>query len=335
MTKHGTAPSALFCRRRRRAQFYAGGGAFTHRPAAAEPANPGARGGGGCPAARTQQALGAADAGRRAIPRRRPPHPGVVRTGRADGTPGQRGEAGELRIAYTYSTPFTPLFASVINRYRQRYPGVVLTLNEMATLRQVDAIAAREIDLGFVRPAEAIAPATVRLTELRRDALLLVLPTGHALARQSSVAVSELKGLPFVMYPKDAGTGIYPQIFNLCRAAGFVPQVAMEVAEMSAILGLVAAGCGISVVPGSFNSLQMEGVVFRPLSDAAAHTPLLLAQREEAASPLVAAFVALVLEAAADGVSAAGAPANNSADGTAYDPAGDPADGPAGGRVSD
>src|SRR5471030_1746844 len=234
----------------------------------------------------------------------------------------QRGEAGELRIAYTYSTPFTPLFASVINRYRQRYPGVVLTLNEMATLRQVDAIAAREIDLGFVRPAEAIAPATVLLT-------------GHALARQSSVAVSELKGLPFVMYPKDAGTGIYPQIFSLCRAAGFVPQVAMEVAEMSAILGLVAAGCGISVLPGSFNSLQMEGVVFRPLSDAAAHTPLLLAQREEAASPLVAAFVALVLEAAADGVNTAGAPANNSADGTAYDPAGDPADGPAGGRVSD
>src|SRR5471032_3214667 len=209
----------------------------------------------------------------------------------------QRGEAGELRIAYTYSTPFTPLFASVINRYRQRYPGVVLTLNEMATLRQV----------------EAIAPATVRLTELRRDALLLVLPTGHALARQSSVAVGELKGLPFVMYPKDAGTGIYPQIFSLCRAAGFVPQVAMEVAEMSAILGLVAAGCGISVLPGSFNSLQMEGVVFRPLSDAAAHTPLLLAQREEAASPLVAAFVALVREAAADGAMAAGASASNSA----------------------
>src|SRR5471032_1814016 len=222
----------------------------------------------------------------------------------------QRGEAGELRIAYTYSTPFTPLFASVINRYRQRYPGVVLTLNEMATLRQVDAIAAREIDLGFVRPAEAIAPATVRLTELRRDALLLVLPTGHALARQSSVAVGELKGSPFVMYPKDAGTGIYPQIFSLCRAAGFVPQVA----EMSAILGLVAAGCGISVLPGSFNSLQMEGVVFRPLSDAAAHTPLLLAQREEAASPLVAAFVALVREAAADGAMAVGASASNSAD---------------------
>src|SRR5476651_848941 len=138
MTKHGTAPSALFCRRRRRAQFYAGGGAFAHRPAAAEPANPGARGGSRRPAARTQQALGAADAGRRAIPRRRPPHPALSEQAVQTARRAQRGEAGELRIAYTYSTPFTPLFASVINRYRQRYPGVVLTLNEMATLRQVD-----------------------------------------------------------------------------------------------------------------------------------------------------------------------------------------------------
>ena len=34
----------------------------------------------------------------------------------------QRGEAGELRIGFTFSTPFTPLFATVINRYRARYP---------------------------------------------------------------------------------------------------------------------------------------------------------------------------------------------------------------------
>lgn len=213
----------------------------------------------------------------------------------------QRGEAGELRIGFTYSTPFTPLFASLINRYRQRYPGVVLTLHEMATLRQIDAIGAREIDLGFVRPAEQPTPASVRLTTLRRDALLVVLPAAHALARQDSVAVADLQGQSFVMYPKDAGTGIYPQIFRLCRAAGFEPQIAMEAGEVSTIIGLVAAGCGISVLPGSFDSIQMEGVCFRPLSDAAASTTLLLAQREEAASPLVEAFVALAREAAAAG----------------------------------
>src|SRR5476649_1773313 len=129
MTKHGTAPSALFCRRRRRAQFYAGGGAFTHR----QP-----------PLSQQIQAL-EAEVGAQLLERSkrwvRLTQAGAlfladarrilalseqaVQTARR----AQRGEAGELRIAYTYSTPFTPLFASVINRYRQRYPGVVLTLN--------------------------------------------------------------------------------------------------------------------------------------------------------------------------------------------------------------
>ena len=50
----------------------------------------------------------------------------------------ERGEAGELRVGFTFSTPLTPLFAAMINRYRQRYPGVQLTLKEMSTLGQIE-----------------------------------------------------------------------------------------------------------------------------------------------------------------------------------------------------
>src|SRR5471030_2603098 len=39
----------------------------------------------------------------------------------------ERGEAGELRIGFTFSTPLTPLFATVINRYRAEFPAVSLT----------------------------------------------------------------------------------------------------------------------------------------------------------------------------------------------------------------
>jgi DNA-binding transcriptional LysR family regulator len=60
----------------------------------------------------------------------------------------QRGEAGELRIGFTFSTPFTPYFATVINRYRQQFPHVTLTLHEMATLHQLEAISGRTMDLG-------------------------------------------------------------------------------------------------------------------------------------------------------------------------------------------
>jgi DNA-binding transcriptional LysR family regulator len=208
------------------------------------------------------------------------------------------GEAGELRVGFTFSTPFTPLFAKVVRRYRQAYPRVLLSFQEMTTLHQLAKIEARELDVGFVRPASMQLPHKVALTKLRSDPLRLVLPTDSPLARQESIAVKDLAGQAFVVFPKDAGTGIYHQIFELCRAAGFTPHIAMEAGEPSTIIGLVAAGCGISVLPGSFEGIHMEGVVYRPLADPEATTSMLLARHAEGGGPLAEAFVALAQAAA-------------------------------------
>lgn len=209
-----------------------------------------------------------------------------------------RGEAGELRIGFTFSTPLTPLFASVINRYRQQYPAVSLKLHEMATGPQLDALEQRTLDLGFVRPIEGPPPPDMTLSVLRQDALVAVLPAAMALAHKKSISIAELKDMPFVMYPPNAGTGIYPQIFRLCRAAGFVPRIGEIAAEASTIIGLVAAGCGVSLLPAAFERIRMNGVKYRSIDDAAATTSLLLARRSDDVSPLVQAFVALALEAA-------------------------------------
>jgi DNA-binding transcriptional LysR family regulator len=211
----------------------------------------------------------------------------------------ERGEAGELRIGFTYSTPLTPLFAEVINRYRQEFPLVTLTLHEMATMRQLDAIGQRNLDLGFIRPPELTIPPAIKVTNLREDPLVAVLPVGHPLAaKEEAVAIRELADQPFVMYPPGAGTGIYPQVHRLCRAAGFVPRIAQTAGEASTIIGLVAAGSGITVLPASFDRIRMDGVCYRQIADKAATTLLLLAQRAGENSPLIDAFVALVTDAA-------------------------------------
>jgi DNA-binding transcriptional LysR family regulator len=210
------------------------------------------------------------------------------------------GEAGELRVGFTFSTPFTPLFANVVRRYRQRYPDVLLTFHEVATQPQLTRIEARELDVGFVRPASMPLPRSVALTMLRRDPLRLVLPAGSPLARKKTITVKDLAGHAFVVFPKDAGTGIYHQIFDLCRAAGFTPDIAMEAGEPSTIIGLVAAGCGISLLPSSFEGIHMDGVVYRPLADPEATTAMLLARHAEGGGPLVDAFVALAEAAAAE-----------------------------------
>ncbi|MGZ8291250.1 MAG: LysR substrate-binding domain-containing protein [Telluria sp.] len=210
----------------------------------------------------------------------------------------QRGEAGELRIGFTFSTPLTPLFAAVINRYRSEYPAVSLMVHEMATLRQLEGLEQRTLDLGFIRPPDRPVSDAIDCAALRQDPLMAILPSSLPLARKEAVEMRDLEGLPFVMYPPNAGTGIYPQIFRLCRDAGFVPKVAHEAGEASTIIGLVAAGCGVSVLPAAFDRIRMDGVAYRPLLDEAATTTLLLARRKGESSPLVDAFVAMAIEAA-------------------------------------
>lgn len=209
----------------------------------------------------------------------------------------QRGEIGELRIGFTSLTPLTELFSHVINAYRERYPNVSVKLREMSTLKQIDAIERRELDMGFIRTPEVAIPSEVKLTPLRDDPLMLVLPNGHPLADRPVVSVPDLEGVPFVMYSESAGTGIHPRFVRLCRQHGFVPTIAQEAREAATIIGLVAAGFGISLLPTSFRSIQLRGICYRPLSGAGAAT-LMLAEHGSDHSPLVAAFIALALDMA-------------------------------------
>lgn len=79
---------------------------------------------------------------------------------------------------------------------------------------------------------------------------------------------------PFVMYPHDSGTGIHDQVLALCRRAGFAPRVAQEARSAATLVGLVAAGLGVSLVPASFRGIGGGGVVYRPIRDPGAKSAM-------------------------------------------------------------
>ena len=77
----------------------------------------------------------------------------------------------------------------------------------------------------------------------------------------------------------------------ICKRAGFVPTVAQEVAPMESVIGLVAAGVGISVVPSVAKRLLITGVEYRPLDEDYAVMEFGMAWRKDNTSPVVRAFV--------------------------------------------
>ncbi len=209
----------------------------------------------------------------------------------------ERGELGRLRIGFTASTPLTEVFNKAVNAYRKQFPAVTLSLTEMPTLRQVEALRDRSIDLGFIRPPEVELPHSVTIETLRHDPLVLVTPVNHPLARRPSVSIADLADFAFVAFRPEAGTGLQPQVLRLCREAGFEPKIALQAGEGSTIIGLVAAGCGISILPESFTGMRVKGVSYRRLADPGAVTQLMLARRNGEQMPLVDAFFALAMRA--------------------------------------
>lgn len=208
-----------------------------------------------------------------------------------------RGEIGEVTIGMTASAPFTGAVTKAILAFRQSYPDVRLTMSEMPSPHQIEALAAGSLQVGFLRGAQLPdLPAGLTATEIYEDRLVLVLREDHPLVRSgNAVTMDELAGEPFVFYARGLGAGFHEQWLALCHRSGFEPKIAQEVHELSTLLGLIAAGLGISVLAASLQALQVEHVVYRRLDAPDATTKMWLTYNEKKASPSCDAFINLVL----------------------------------------
>lgn len=207
-----------------------------------------------------------------------------------------RGELGQLKIGFTRSTPFTPIFPKIINAYRKQFPAVTLVLQELSTMRQVAAIHDGSLDLGFVRTPETAVPVTLKFTTLREHSLSIVIPIHHRLARKRRVLIEDLREEEFVMFPRDEGTTLTPQIYRLCADAGFEPRIVIEAREAATVIGLVAAGCGISILPDLFSCMGIKGAVFRLIETPTAVSKFVLASRMQESNPVTVAFLKVAME---------------------------------------
>jgi DNA-binding transcriptional LysR family regulator len=209
----------------------------------------------------------------------------------------QRGELGELRIGFTRTVPLSQDIPRAILAFRQQFPAVHLQLEEMMSLQQIDALLERKLHIGILRPSAT--PKSLLSKRLFRDPLVAVLPTGHpALKRldaRGKLPTRALAPEPFVVFARTAGAGVYEHVLSLCRDAGFAPRIVQEAREATTIIGLVATGMGVSILPASCGHVSVEGVSYVPLADSAAMSEVHVVYREDERSPLVPRFIKLIL----------------------------------------
>ncbi|WP_158240616.1 LysR family transcriptional regulator [Telmatospirillum siberiense] len=205
-----------------------------------------------------------------------------------------RGELGRLDIGFTGSAPFSNAMPHIISQFRKRWPDLEMTLREMSTSDQLQALVEGNLDIGFVRPGEPGEAEGVILQMVLQEPLFAVLPADHPLADGPSVSVAALAGLPFIMHPRHIGTGLYDKVMNLCAVAGFRPRVALEAHQMSTIVGLTATGLGVSIVPEAMRRIHVDGARFVPLVETDATMVLSVAHRKGDARAVIRHFLGAV-----------------------------------------
>lgn len=201
-----------------------------------------------------------------------------------------RGEVGRLAIGFVSSATYT-LLPEIVRVFRAQFSAVELRLHELTTTQQIQALHDKQVDVGIVR--SAISEPGLSVECFLPESLVLALPETHPLSAQTQVSLSTLADESFILFPAKLGPVFYEQIIHICKQAGFRPKVAQEAVQMETIIGLVAAGLGIAIVPASMQNFPRSGVIYRALQEQIPNTGLYLAWRQQDASPVISAFLSL------------------------------------------
>jgi DNA-binding transcriptional LysR family regulator len=238
---------------------------------------------------RDRRGVSLTDAGRAFLPEAR----AVLRSAEHAALTARRvasGEQGALSVGFVGSTMYGRV-PELLRRFRDERPDVQIRLRELRPAEQMEALRARDIDIGFLRPPLNADGVTVHM--LFEEAMVLALPAGHRLAERRRIDVRDLRDESIITLAAGDAPGVAAAIETLLADAAVTPHVVQEATELPTAVGLVAAGFGVSFVPESLTSLQRPGVVYRPLTGRARKARFAIAHRAGDEAPLVQAFVAL------------------------------------------
>lgn len=201
-----------------------------------------------------------------------------------------QGEIGRLVIGFASSAAHTVL-PEILHVFRERFPDVDLVLKEVNTGLQVQQLQEGRIDTGFcymVPNDEALS-----FLPILQEPLVVALPQSHRLVAQPQVPIRVLCDEPFILFPRHLGPQHYDQIISVCQQSGFSPIVAQEANQMQTIIGLVAGGMGVALVPSSLQNLQRVGVVYRTIEESTPNVETVIMWRRDDPSAVLHQFIKL------------------------------------------
>ena len=151
------------------------------------------------------------------------------------------------------------------------------------------ALARDEIDAGFmIGPFRHPDFMTLKISEER---LLAVLPVDHPLAARPRLRLRDLAACEMILGDPEQWEFYRRLIADIFSARGLTLRTTLEASSTLGILGLVAAGLGVSIYPECLRRSQSSQVTMKGIEDCEERVETVVAWRRDRHDPVLARFV--------------------------------------------
>ena len=194
------------------------------------------------------------------------------------------GQRGLLRFGFVDSAAYE-LVPRFLGMYRIRWPDIQFDLRHMSSDDQIDFLCADELDLGIARAAGD--STLIRSNVFAKEPLYLAVHRRNWASGPDKVRLRDLAGQRFIGFDRDRSRSLHAEITSLLagHSAAYSPDV--EATKYTTILGIVAAGEGVAIVPAGVRTFRPPVIRYLKIVEKAASVRLILIARAANQSRLV------------------------------------------------
>lgn len=149
-------------------------------------------------------------------------------------------ETGIIRVG-TLTSITCHWMPQLIRGFQEQYPHVQFLFHQGDYTSIPEWIRTGAVDFGFVSPS---AVSDLKMETIREGEMLAILPINHPLASQNTIRLEELVTEPFILLEE----GQYSEPLEAFHTAGLEPDIKYTIHDDFAIMTMVEAGLGVSIL---------------------------------------------------------------------------------------
>jgi DNA-binding transcriptional LysR family regulator len=184
-------------------------------------------------------------------------------------------ERGIVRLAALPSVA-AGVLPDAISRFREKRPNVIFDLRDVIAGHVLNLVQSEQVDFGVM--GGTVRSVDVETVFEAQDRLHVVYPKGHPIARLRRVTPLAVADFPLILMHRD--TSVRAVVEAGFQSAGLIPKATCEAIYMMTAVGMVRAGLGLTILPGSAREIRAEpGLLSKPIDNPSFTRPVSLIKR--------------------------------------------------------